>query len=55
MVRKILETIKREELMRAGELVVTGVSGGADSICLLSVLLELKRQLGITDNENSAR
>ncbi|MCI8505326.1 MAG: tRNA lysidine(34) synthetase TilS [Lachnospiraceae bacterium] len=47
MVRKILETIKREELMRAGELVVTGVSGGADSICLLSVLLELKRQLGI--------
>ena len=47
MLRKILGIIKREGLIRAGELVVAGVSGGADSICLLSVLLELKTKLGI--------
>ncbi len=47
MLRKILGIIKREELIKAGELVVAGVSGGADSICLLSVLLELKEQLKI--------
>lgn len=47
MLQKVLEIIKKEELMRAGELVVAGVSGGADSICLLSVLFELKDILGI--------
>ena len=47
MLQKILETITREGLAGAGELVVAGVSGGADSICLLSALLELEERLGI--------
>ncbi len=47
MLRRIRETIEREGLIKADELVVAGVSGGADSICLLSVLLELAGRLGI--------
>ncbi len=47
MLQEVLGVIKTEDLMRAGELVVAGVSGGADSICLLSVLSELREQLGI--------
>ncbi len=47
MLQKIWETIESEGLIGAGELVVAGISGGADSICLLSVLLELKERLGI--------
>lgn len=47
MIQKVLEVIKKEALVEAGELIVAGVSGGADSICLLSVLFELKEVLGI--------
>ncbi|MCI8466316.1 MAG: tRNA lysidine(34) synthetase TilS [Lachnospiraceae bacterium] len=47
MLRKILGTIEREGLIKADDLVVVGVSGGADSICLLLTLLALKRQLKI--------
>lgn len=47
MLHKVLETIRNENLMEAGELVVAGVSGGADSICLLSALFELREVLGI--------
>ena len=39
MLQKVLDIIKQEELIQAGETVAVGVSGGADSICLLSVLL----------------
>ena len=40
--KKILETIRKEGLIKEGDSVVAGFSGGADSLCLLLVLWELK-------------
>ena len=45
MKRKILETIKKYNLIEKGDSIVIGVSGGPDSICLLHILNELKNEL----------
>lgn len=47
MNNKIIEFIEKEELFIGIEKVVVGVSGGADSICLLLVLLEIGVQFGV--------
>lgn len=44
---KVLETIKKYNLINEGDKIVIGVSGGPDSMCLLHVLNELKRELKI--------
>jgi tRNA(Ile)-lysidine synthase len=44
---KVLRYIRERKLMRAGDRVCVAVSGGADSVALLRVLLELRAQLGI--------
>ena len=44
---KVLETIKKYNLITEEDKVVIGVSGGPDSICLLHVLNELKKELKI--------
>jgi tRNA(Ile)-lysidine synthase len=44
---KVLHYILDRKLMRAGDRVAVAVSGGADSVALLSVLLELRNQLGV--------
>ncbi len=45
MKNKILHTIKKYNLIENGDSIVIGVSGGPDSICLLYVLNDLKKEL----------
>ena len=45
MKQQILNTIKKYNLIENGDSIVIGVSGGPDSICLLHILNELKRDL----------
>jgi tRNA(Ile)-lysidine synthase len=45
--RQILAALKKHGMLRPGELVSVAVSGGADSVALLLLLLELRERLGI--------
>ncbi len=47
MEEKVLQTIKKYNLINEGDAVVVGVSGGPDSMCLLNILNGLKEKLGI--------
>jgi tRNA(Ile)-lysidine synthase len=44
---KVLRYIRERKLLRAGDRVALAVSGGADSVALLRVLLELREELGV--------
>ena len=44
MKEKVIETIKKYNLIKNGDKIVIGVSGGPDSITLLNVLLEIKKE-----------
>lgn len=44
--RQIRETIRRHHLITAGDLVLAGVSGGADSIAMAHLLAGLRQDLG---------
>jgi tRNA(Ile)-lysidine synthetase-like protein len=43
----VLEHIRQEELLRAGDRVGVAVSGGIDSVALLRLLIKLRQELGI--------
>ncbi len=45
MLVKVRETICQQELIKPGDGVLLALSGGADSVCLLEVLLELSKEI----------
>lgn len=46
MEEKVLDTINKYNLIKSGDILLIGVSGGPDSICLLYILNKLKDKLG---------
>lgn len=47
MIKKVFEFIKENHMLQPGQQVVAGVSGGADSVCLLFVLHEIQKRIPI--------
>ena len=43
---KVLNYIKENDLIEEGDTIIEGISGGADSVCLLLMLEELKQEIG---------
>ena len=46
MLKKIKNFIAKKDMLKKEDCVIVGVSGGADSVCLLFVLLELQKSIG---------
>lgn len=47
LAERIAKYIRRQELLKAGDRVGVAVSGGVDSVALLRLLLELRKELGV--------
>jgi tRNA(Ile)-lysidine synthase len=45
MLKKILDYVKKYHMIEDGDTIVAGISGGADSVCLLFVLLEFMKEI----------
>ena len=45
MINKVFETITKFKLIQDGDKIVLGVSGGPDSICMLDILNQLKKEI----------
>lgn len=47
MIEKVLQYVNEQQMIEEGDCVVAGVSGGADSVCLLFILIELQKKIPI--------
>ncbi len=47
MVDRVLRYVREHHMIEEGDCIVAGVSGGADSVCLLLMLLEIRREIPI--------
>lgn len=47
MINKVLQYVKEQQMFEKNDYVVAGVSGGADSVCLLFMLLEIRKIIPI--------
>lgn len=47
MMKKVLDYVNKNNILEHGDSVILGVSGGADSVCMLYLLNSLKEELGI--------
>ena len=47
MINKVMAYVRKHNMLEENDYVVAGVSGGADSVCLLFVLLELRKHIPI--------
>ena len=47
LVERVADTIKNHAMLSGGESVLVGLSGGPDSVCLLSILSGLKERYGL--------
>lgn len=45
--QKIRQTIKEHHMLQQGDLVIIALSGGADSVCLLSVLADMREEFAL--------
>ncbi len=48
LLKKVKETITKYGMLKSGDTVLIAVSGGPDSVCLLSILHVLSEELGLT-------
>jgi len=48
MTEKVMHYMKQHHMIEENDHVIAGVSGGADSVCLFLVLLELRERMGFT-------
>lgn len=48
MKEKVISYIKKHNMISENDHVIAGVSGGADSVCLFLLLLELREEMGFT-------
>ena len=48
MLQKVREYIKQYNMIREGDAIIAGVSGGADSVCMLLNLVEFSKEVTCT-------